>query len=412
MTNEEMVALSSQLKDIMPTLLGAKDILGKAAADHDQVKALADQIKNLDGTISKLGSSVVELGKKRVVVQNSGLDLDSKIAFAKFLVNCHKGRKGHTSEIGQVMKGIYADYPVTRFDDGKQKAALQEGTTTEGGYLVPDLFLNTIWRVADAASVILKDAQNVPLTRGYKLPIISLNGNVAVTWVNEEGGVQESEPTFAYSQVAAKKISAFTALSNELIEDEEVGLIDLLTTLFGEAIGNEIDVQGFKGTGSPFYGACRVSGVNSLVISGHHFSGIAFTDLNDAVSKVKASVLPGARFYMHRTIFALIKNLKTATTNAPIFMEPSGAEPGTIAGYPYTIAEQMYTTSDEASGQPFILFGNLKNYLVGTKGNLVMKMSDVPHINTDQTVIYFRRRLALAAALPSAFCVIKTDTSS
>jgi HK97 family phage major capsid protein len=395
--------VTKQLKKILPALLKAKKILNASKDNIAVVKEMDSRIKNIEGSIITLDKKYVQLGKKRVEVKASGLSKDEKIDFAKFMISIFKVQKrGSTNEkYHKAIKEIYEKYPCK---------ALQEGTDSEGGYLVPELFLDTIWRAAEQASIALKDAMIMPLTTGYKLPVLSLSSGVSVSWVNEEGAVPSSDPAFAKASVEAKKLMAYTRLSNELLEDEEVGLTDLLVTLYGEAIGAEIDNQAFNGTGSPFTGVLQASGTNSvtMAVGEGKFSDVDADDLSDMISLIKPSVLAGAKYYMHRTIFNHVRKLKT-TTGEYIYQMPAGDVPATIWGYPFELAEQMPANSASAVDTPFIFFGNMKFFLIGTKGAMTVKTTDILNLLTDQTDIVVRRRLAEVVALASAFTILKTN---
>jgi HK97 family phage major capsid protein len=395
--------VSEQLKEILPALIGAKNILGDAAEDHKLVKDLADQIKNLQASVIDMGKNVVELGKRKIYVKSSGMSDEAKIDFAKWIIACYKFRKTGSADYHKTMKEMVDKYRA------EGKGSLQEGTDSEGGYLVPDMFRDQIWRTAEQASVVMRLATKVPLTPGYKLPIISLSSSVTVDWVDEEGTITESDPVFAKSTVSAKKLAAYSVISNELLEDEEVGLSDLLIQLFGEAVGAKIDNVGLQANGPVFMGVLRTSGVNLVTMTGGlgKFSEITADYLSDAISLIKAPNLAGAKFFFHRTILNHIRKLKD-TTNQYIWAPPVQGEPGTIWGYPYEVCEQMPSNSDSAVNTPFIFFGNLKNYLVGTKGEMTVKISDIPKILTDQSIIVIRKRIAMAAGLAEAFAVIKT----
>lgn len=405
--SENFQELSEQLKEILPSLVNAKQILGEAAEDHKEVKDLKEKLGKLEGTITDIGSNVVELGKKRIYVQPSGLDTDQKVAFAKWITSLYKMRQ-HPTESG--LK-LLRDYNKQFRIDTKE--TMTEKTDIEGGYLVPDLFRDQIWRTVEQASVIMSGATKVPLTPGYKLPVLSISSGVSVDFVDEEGTVGASDPTFAKNTIEAKKLMAYTSMTNELLEDEEVGLVDLIVQLFGEAIGAKIDNVGFQSDGPQFMGILRTSGVNLTTMTGGlgKFTELTADYLIDAASKLKAPNTAGAKWYLHRTILAVIKKLKDVTSGQYLFQSIGAGEPNTIWGFPYVVCEQMPASTDTAVNTPFIFLGNLKNYLIGTKGEMTVKISDIPYITTDKSIIVFRRRIALGAGLPEAFSVIKTAAS-
>lgn len=403
----------AELKEILPALVASKQLLDNIPKNEAKIKEAMDQLTNMQGNLTDLANKVIKLGKKEFKPVPTGLTREQKYDFGKYLIAAYKNTN-HNENSKQIIKEFHEKYQTTYIDDDKEdkeiKAAMNEGTDAQGGYGVPDLFLDQIWRIAEQASVALRDATQIPLTTGYKLPVISKDGGVTVSWVNEAGAAQESEPTLAKTTTEAKKMLVYSKLSNELLEDEEVGIVDFIINLWAEAMGAEIDAQAFDGSGSPFTGVLRASGVNTVTAAASILN-LDWDDCADAISLIKPSVLANAKFYLHRTILNVLRKTKD-TTNQYIWQPPQGNRPATIWDFPYELVEQMPSTSDNALNKGFLFFGNMKNYLIGTKGTMTVKMTDIPAILNDQTLILFRRRIAEVIALPAAFSVIKTAASS
>lgn len=414
LTPEEEVM--AELKKILPTLVDAKNILVNVPGNSESIKTVQDELKGLQGSITDLTSKIVEIGKRKITVIPSGLTREAKFDFAKFLCNCFKQKHsgGSSESIRNEIKEFHAKYSTTynkTEDDKKLKTAMNEGTDAQGGYGVPDLFLDTIWRIAEQQSVALRNCTIIPLTTGYKLPVIGKDGGVSISWVDEGDPAQESEPTLKKSTTAALKMLVYSKVSNELLEDEEIGLIDFIITLWGEAIGVEIDEQAFSGDGTQFTGILNTAGVNTTNMSSGVFTGVSWDNLSDGDANLKAAVKIGAKWFFHRTILNILRKKKDSNNNYLWQPSPGADRPATIWDYPYEEVEAMPSSADTATATPFILFGNMKNYLIGTKGGMTVRISDVPFMLNDQTIIMVRRRIAMVAALPAAFSVIKTAVS-
>ena len=232
---------------------------------------------------------------------------------------------------------------------------------------------------------------------------------VSVSWVSEGAASVESNPTFANSKTDAEKMLAHSIMSNELLEDEEVGLADYLVAIFGEAMGAEIDAQAFDGSGSPFTGVLNTVGVNNVDMPATKtaFTDLDWSDLNDADSLLRASVRNGARWYLHRTILGILRGINDSQ-NRPIWTPPAGDTPATLWDSPYSLVEQMPAKADTAVSTPFIFIGNMKNYAIGTKGGMTVAVDKSIRLLNDETIMVFRRRIAMVAALPKAFTTITT----
>lgn len=421
--------VTAKLREILSKIVSFKDILGKAdekfkATDENvnAVKDLKARLDNIEGSITDMGKKIITLGKKEITVMPTGLTREQKLDFARFLIATYNmstpSKAGESS--AKVIKEFHANYKTSEammksaFDNpGLAKKALEEGTGSAGGFLVPEMFTDLLWRAAEQSSIALADATQTPLTPGFKLPVLSLSSSVAVTFKGEGVAFDASDPVFAKSQIDALKMGAYTLLSNELLEDEEVGLVDLLITLYGEAIGATIDKEAFQGDGTNFTGVINTVGVNDVAMATtlDSFADLNFDHIVAAIAKIKPSLRPNAKFYLHRTVLQYLKLLKS-TGGVYLWGAPTGSQPGTIYGYPYEEVEQLPSMTDDAPETPFMFFGSMRNYLVGTKGAMTVRFSDQLKILEDQTVMVVKRRIAMAAALAAAFCTITTGATS
>lgn len=407
--------LTEQLKELMPTLINAKAFFDKGedsfkstTENVDAIKELKEQFKNIDGSITKLDKGIFTLGKKAIQVQPTGMTKEQKIDFAKFFISVGKAGKGMNGDVITDIKSITAKYMG---DDAAEKA-LNIGTGSAGGFLVPEPFFAEIFNVAQQASIYLQRARRTPITIGNKLLDISLATDVSVFFTDEAASITESNPVFAQDDVSLKKLAAFSKWSNELAEDEEVGLVDFIASRFGGDMGAKIDLEGFDGDGTNFTGILQKSGVNTVTMptGKTSFGDITEQFLSDMIAQLTGSLLPGAAFYMHRTIFNVIRKL-TDSQGAPIYAPASAEQPSTIYGFPFVLVDQMPALSASAVSTNFVVFGNLQNASWGDKGEMTVKVTDIPEILTDQTIMVVRRRIATNVSLPAGFSVLKTAAS-
>lgn len=404
--------LSAQIKEILPNLVASSEILKAAQGDHSKVKEICEQLKNLEGSVTSMSDRIVKLGNKHIEVRSTGWDDEKKMDFTKMVLNVFKFGKNHPekeaciSAIKQV-QGKYAG----------EKAAMNTGTDSQGGFLVPEPFSREIQRVAEDASLIMAKARRVPIDKGNKIPVLSLVNNVRSYWIGEAQPITEIEPTFNEEKVKAQKLAAYSLLSNEMLEDDDVGIADFLVELFGEDMGIRIDAQAFSGTGAgvgtgqPFTGIMNTVGVNTVTMAGNAFSSVSFDNLSDMVSQLKRSVINGAGFIMHRTIFNVLKKLKDSDGQY-LYSPAAVGSPSTIWGWTYELADQMPALTDSAAEAPFIIFGNLKNFFYGTKGEMTIQVDNSLKLLNDQSIILCKKRVAMVTALPGAFSVLKTGTGS
>ncbi|MBW1666722.1 MAG: phage major capsid protein [Deltaproteobacteria bacterium] len=299
------------------------------------------------------------------------------------------------------------------FDDAAAKAALQEGTDSEGGYIVPDEFTDEILAFARLQSFALRDCRIWPMKSDTR-KVPAEDGAVSVSWTDEESAITESEPTLAEVTLTAKRLDAYSKASNEFLEDASTDVVSWLTELFAEAIGQELDNQVLNGTGSPCSGVLTAAAGNSVVLGSGEvsFSSIDADDLSNAIAQLPVNRLAGARWYFHRTVLHHIRILKDDNNNY-IFAKPGNGVPGTIWEYPYTLSEKApAATAASQASKGFIVFGNMRYFALGRrKQNMTLDVDPYGLFTTYQTRFRIVNRWGMSVGLAGGFCRIVTAAS-
>lgn len=289
--------------------------------------------------------------------------------------------------------------------------AMTEGTDNAGGYLVPDEYVATLIRVIEQYGVARRSATIVPMTR-HELNLPSLTAGVTVYWPGEASAITESQPTLGNVGLVAKKLAALVPVSGELMEDSSIALANLLATIVGEAMAAEEDRVAFAGktaANDPFDGILYASGVTSVVMAtgDTDFADVNANYLADLAAAVTSGAASGAKFYMHRTVFNVVRKLKD-TQNNYIYAPAGGLQPSTIWGYPFELVEQMPALSASGVSKPFIAFGNLRNLVIGDRKRMTVDASIHYQFHKDLTYLRFMERIAVRVGVPSAFAVLTT----
>ncbi|KYC45221.1 MAG: Phage capsid family protein [Candidatus Methanofastidiosum methylothiophilum] len=284
------------------------------------------------------------------------------------------------------------------------KKALEEGGS--GGYLVPPEYVNRILDIAKDASFVLKRGDIIPVSSNIDY-IPNLNTDVSFSWVAESATpTSDTTPVFGQTSLTIKKGMAITYISNEFLSDQKIGpAVDAyLTSLFGRAMGKEIDRVALVGStsgGDPFNGVINTSGVT--IVRSSSTTGIDYGSMVDCTNGVSTDYALEPVWIGHRLFYA--KVLKIADTqNHPIF-DP---EAKTLLGYEYLKSERMpYTfTADK----PVAIFGDLKNIRIGLRQDLTIESSPHNKFTYDQTTLRAKFRIGIAVHPAVAFVVYKTAT--
>ncbi len=330
----------------------------------------------------------------------------------------------------EVVKSVILNIPI----DTKANEALIEEQDSRGGYLVSREVANAILRIAASVGVVLSQAQKWDL-KTDELGIPNYTGAFLTgqyLGVDAVGVVQGM--AFGQAALIAKKWQLAFVLGNDLLVDASVNLADWLLALGGEALANMIDYQAFVGTGAPFVGLLNDTKVPTFQLASGKttFSSLdPVSDCSEIIGQLEESVLDGAAFYMHRTVWAAIRAAKTAqgvpilplaglASPAVLANNPTGGGPkpaGEIMGFPVFTVRHMPQLSNTAVGTKFVVFGNLKATAFGDKGEMRVEQYNSGNFGgkeialADQRGIVYKHRHAFVNVLPQAFVTVETAAS-
>lgn len=296
--------------------------------------------------------------------------------------------------------------------EARVKANLSEGTTTAGGFLVPEEFKAEVLRLAAQYGVLRRECRIIPMA--YDIVNIPAAGTTdqSAIWTNEAAQIKQTNPNFRQVTLTINKLAAIPKVTNELLADANVNIVQYLAELIGEAFAKAEDDQGFNGTGSPFVGVLTATGApTSPHAGGTGFICLSYQDLVYATGDIYSNALSNAKFYFHRSMVAHIQGLIT-TAGAPIF----GATTKEVAGYPLVGVEVLpgkAASTAKTDATPYALFGDLrKGVAMGERGSITMKISEEATVDSDNlfekdmAALRMIERVAIAVLLPSAFTVI------
>ena len=117
--------------------------------------------------------------------------------------------------------------------------SMSERVPAEGGSLVPEVLRSDLLQLSLEQSIIRGRCHIVPMdSLRVPFPAIddvshatSVYGGVVAFWAEEGAALTQSAPSFARVVLTARKLAAYTAIPNELMEDNAESLLqDWLTT--------------------------------------------------------------------------------------------------------------------------------------------------------------------------------------
>lgn len=302
------------------------------------------------------------------------------------------------------------------------KAAVKtmtEGTDSAGGFLVPEEVMADIDRAIDNLGLIRKLSRMIPMGRDT-LNMPTLGTKPTVYWPGEANAGTASEAVLKNVKLEAKTAVGLTPMSNELMEDANMDVVNMLVELFAEQLAGEEDNQGLNGVGAPFTGVLNNTDTNTVTAAAATtVATLTVADLIDG-NNLLSSVLPGAVWVFHRNVWAGIKKnqedsqslIAFNTTNA-ITMKTEGGmlvPAGFLLGYPVYLSDKMPSTP--ATGEAYGIFGNFSKFYFGNRKQIGVSVSDSATIGSDNMfennsqAIRVTERIALNVGIPEAFNVL------
>ncbi|MFA5080295.1 MAG: phage major capsid protein [Candidatus Paceibacterota bacterium] len=324
---------------------------------------------------------------------------------------------------------------VIKSFESKEKAeeAFIPEIGTRGGILIPPRTADAILRIAASVGLVLSQATKWNMKGTNELGIPNYLGSSLLgeyVGIDKEGGVTGFK--FGEAKLLSKLWQLTFVLNKNLLKEASVNLAEWLLALAGESLANMIDYQAFTGSGNPFVGILNDDNVAPKTLSTGKNAFDKFHVIEDA-SRVSAcldeSILDGAAWYVHRSVWAEWRIQKDSGTgmyylaNAGAPSSPllanyplgGGVKPvGEMAGLPVFTCKHLPGMTDSGASKKFAVLGNMKAFAYGDKGEMESNIftsgnfGDKEIARSNQNAIVINNEHSLVNALPNAFVAIKT----
>lgn len=285
--------------------------------------------------------------------RNKDQDAEYRAAFGKFI---KEGRSGLDSN----------DLKVLQRGTSTQVA----GTTTLGGFTVPEGFSGELERTMKYYSGILSRARILNTATGNSImwPTVDDTSTLA-TLVTEGSGTTVADVTFANKQLDAYTYRTIAKVSRELLQDSAFNLQELMTSLFAERFGRAFNAAFTNGTGSsqPNGLVTATTSGSSTAASATTFTAAELITFMHTIDPAYRN-MPGVAWMFNDSVLAHIKKLTLGSGDAtPLWMNNyRDGEPSTVLGKPYEINNDM--DSAFTTGKKLVLFGDFSKYVVRLAG--------------------------------------------
>ena len=346
----------------------------KRAKAWEAAKAFLDSKRGGDGLLSaedtaayeKMEQEVVDLGKEiERLERQAAIDAELNKPVSEPITN-----KPNNNPDGEEKKGRATDkYKKTFWNAMRRKNfydvenALQVGTDSEGGYLVPDEFEHTLVEALEEENFFRGIATVIQTSSGdRKIPVVATKGTAS--WIDEEGAYPESDDSFGQVSIGAYKVATMLKVSDELLNDSVFDLEAYISKEFGRRIGAKEEEAFFTGDGKgkPTGIFSAAGGASDGVTTAA--AGITFDDVMDLFYAVKSPYRKKAVWVLNDTTVKALRKLKD--NNGNYIWQPS-----VQAGQPDMILNRPYHTSayvpEVAAGAKVMAFGDFSYYWIADR---------------------------------------------
>lgn len=242
--------------------------------------------------------------------------------------------------------------------------ALQVGTDSEGGYLVPDEFERTLIEALEEENIFRQLAKVISTSSGdRKIPVVASKGSAA--WVDEEGAIPEADDAFGQVSIGAYKVATIIKISEELLNDSIFNLEQYVAKEFARRIGAKEEEAFFvgNGTGRPT-GIFNATGGADLGVTSGSATALTLDNVMDLFHSLKPSYRKNAVFVTNDATVKEIRKLKDG--NGQYLWQPS-----VTAGQPDTLLNRPVRTSafvpTMAAAAKVMAFGDFSYYWVADR---------------------------------------------
>lgn len=286
--------------------------------------------------------------------------------------------------------------------------ALQEGTDSEGGYLVPDEFERTLVKALEEENIFRKLAKIIQTSSGdRKIPVVTTHGSAS--WLDEEELVPESDEVFGQTSLSAHKLGTFIKVSDELLNDSVFDLESYISSEFARRIGHKEEEAFFTGDGSGKpTGIFAASGGADVGITSAAAAALTADELIDLFYSLRSPYRKNAVWVMNDSTVKAVRKLKDG--NGQYLWQPA-----LTAGTPDTILNRpIYTSSYVpaiAAGAKTIAFGDFGYYWIADRQGRSFKRLNELFATTGQVGFMATQRVDGKLILSEAIKVLQQKAS-
>lgn len=265
---------------------------------------------------------------------------------------------------------------VEEYRDNPERRAQSVGTTTAGGFSVPDEMMAALEESLLAWGGMRQVATVISTNTGADMPIplVDDTSNKGAILAENTAAAEDADIVFAQKVMKAYKYSSkLIRCSVELMQDSAINLPQFLGSALGTRIGRITNDHFTTGTGSSQPGGIVTRAGNSSVTVATAGTMI-FSEPLRLLHSVDPAYRNGAAFMAHDSTVLKLRSMVDGQSR-PVW-EPAlqVGQPGTLYGYPVYTNQSM---ASYAAAAKVLIFGQLSKYLIrDVQGITILRLDE------------------------------------
>ena len=349
----------------------------KRAKAWEAAKAFLDSHRNEKGVLSaeddaaytRMEQEITDLGKEIARLERQeALEAELNLPVNKPITSKPmNGKPEEGSKTGRAAE----EYRTNFWNMMRSKApmpavvnALQIGTDSEGGYLVPDEYERTLVEALEEENIFRQLAKVIQTSSGdRKIPVVATKGTAS--WIDEEGAFTEGDDSFGQVSIGAYKLGTMIKVSEELLNDSVFDLESYISREFARRIGTKEEEAFFTGDGSgkPL-GILAATGGAETGVTAASATAVTADELMDLFYSLKSPYRRNAVWVLNDSTIKAVRKLKDG--NGQYLWQPSltAGTPDTMLGRPVKTSAYMPAI---AAGAKTVAFGDFSYYWIADR---------------------------------------------
>lgn len=319
-----------------------------------------------------------------------------------------KALDGKFSTLMDFMSVVGGDPRDPEVAEGRKliKNAMSSTDPSSGGFLIPEEYRTEMLMLALSDAIVRPRATVIPMnTLRVAIPTVDSTSNVSSVfggivgfWTEEGAALVQSQPRFGRVGLEAKKLTAYTEIPNELIQDSNPSAEAFVRTTFPQAIAwfEDIAFISGSGVGEPLgvFNTANNAIIAQTKESGQAASTIVWENIVGMYARMLPSSLNNAVWIASPDTLPQLMTtaLTVGTGGAPIGMANFDGTSGptlSLLGRPVIISEKVNGLTNQGD----LSFVDFRQYLIGDRMSMSAELSTDYKFANDVTAFRFIERV-------------------